>query len=80
VIQYLVIDTGKWLPGRKVLLPPLWSTSVDWDRSQVRVDLERETLRLAPEFDPSTPLSREYEARLFAYYSRPPYWERRLAA
>jgi len=79
-IQYLVIDTGHWWPGRKVLLSPVWSTSVDWDRSQVRVDLDRATIKLAPVYDPSIPITREYEARLFAYYSQPPYWERRLAA
>ena len=25
VIRWLVVDTGHWLSGRKVLLPPSWS-------------------------------------------------------
>lgn len=79
-IRYLVADTRHWLPGRKVLLPPQWITSVSWSEARVHVDLDRDTVKHAPEHDPSAPLTREYETRLFGYYGRQPYWERRAAA
>ena len=80
VIRYLVADTRNWWPGKKVLLPPAWATNVDWARSSVHVNLAREVIKGAPEYDPSVPISRGYEASLFDYYSRQPYWEHRLAA
>src|SRR5512133_2670330 len=80
VIQYLVIDTRNWWPGKKVLLPPQWAVRVDWEQSRVQALLGRVAIKQAPEYDPSVPITREYEARLFGYYNQQPYWERRLAA
>jgi uncharacterized protein YrrD len=74
-IHYLVIDTGKWLPGRKVLLSPRWIDSIDWARSKVTTQLARETIKNAPGYDNPSAISREYEQRLFAYYGKPGYWE-----
>lgn len=80
VIQYLVVDTRNWWPGKKVLVSPAWATAVDWDRSRVQVSVAREAIRMAPEYNPTAPLSRDYEVRLFEHYHRHPYWERRMAA
>lgn len=73
-IHYLVIDTGKWLPGRKVLISPLWIESIDWSRSKVITRLNRETIKNAPGYDDPAMITREYEKRLFAYYGEPGYW------
>ena len=75
VIRYLVIDTGNWLPGKKVLVAPQWIEQVSWERSAVRVDLARETIRQAPEYDVHSPIGRDYEISLFKHYSREGYWE-----
>jgi len=29
----------------------------------------------SPKYDPSTPVNREYEVRMYDYYGRPVYWE-----
>jgi hypothetical protein len=73
-IRYLVIDTRNWLPGRKVLVAPAWAEQVNWVERKVHVDLRRETIENSPEFDPSMPVNREYEVRLYDYYGRPTYW------
>jgi hypothetical protein len=73
-IRYLVVDTGNWLPGRKVLVVPAWAEQINWALRKVYVDLSRETIENSPEFDPSMPVNREYEARLYDYYGRPSYW------
>ena len=74
-IRYMVVDTGNWLPGRKVLLTPAWIDSVDWGNNKVSVDLTREQVKDSPEYDPSAPVNREYEVRLYDFYGRPRYWE-----
>lgn len=77
-IRYLVVDTGGWWPGKKVLVPPPWIEQVSWTDQKVYVELDRDTIRNGPEWDPSAPITREYEQRLHGYYSRPPYWEKRV--
>jgi hypothetical protein len=73
-VRYLVIDTRNWLPGRKVMLVPTWTEQVSWVERKVYVDLGRETVKNSPKFDPSVPVNREYEIRLYDYYGRPKYW------
>lgn len=70
-ILYLVADTGTWLPGRKVLVSPHWIECVDWETSEVFVDLTRDAIRKSPEFDPSQPVSVDYESALHDHYGRP---------
>ena len=76
VIQYMVVDTRNWLPGRKVLVAPLWTKSVKWSESKVHVDLRQETIENSPAYDPSAPVNRVYEERLYDFYGRPKYWLR----
>ena len=78
VIRYMIVDTVNWWPGKQVVVAPEWITGVSWTNSRVNVDLSRQKIKNAPEYDPKTMVSREYEDRLYEYYSRPKYWEPRL--
>ena len=73
-IHYMIVDTGNWLPGKKVLVSPEWIKSVSWPDQTVDLDMTQEEVKHSPEFDPSLPINREYEARLYDYYGRPKYW------
>jgi hypothetical protein len=73
-VHYLVVDTRRWLPGKKVLVATDWVETIDWSNARVVVDLERGTIKDSPEFDPSEPLNRKYEQRLYDFYGRPDYW------
>ncbi|MBD3379007.1 MAG: PRC-barrel domain containing protein [Candidatus Omnitrophica bacterium] len=74
-LRYLIADTGTWLPGRKVLIDPLWLESVDWSMKEVKVTLSREEIKNSPPYDPSEPINRDYEGKLYDYYGRPEYWK-----
>jgi hypothetical protein len=74
-LRYMVVDTRNWLPGRKVLIPPAWLDSVSWADRTVRVDLTADTVEKSPEYDPSKPVKRTYETRLYRYYGQRPHWE-----
>lgn len=74
-IRYLVADMRNWLPGKHVLLSPNWISWVSWSEARVYVDLDRETIRRAPEYSLSEPLTRAFEERLFEHFSRTPYWQ-----
>ncbi|QIN78368.1 PRC-barrel domain containing protein [Rubrobacter marinus] len=73
-IRYVVVDTRDWLPGKKVLISPRWTSSVSWPQKELYVDLTQDEIKGAPEWDPNAPLDREYETRLHEHYGRPPYW------
>jgi hypothetical protein len=74
-VRYLVIDTSNWWFGKKVLLAPRWASRVSWGEMKVYVDLSRQAIKDAPEWNPSAAINREYEARLYDYYGRPLYWD-----
>jgi hypothetical protein len=75
-IRYAVVDTGNWLPGRKVLLSRDWVARVDWSERLAVLDLSCDAIEAAPGFEPDAPLDREYEQRLHEHYGRSPYWNR----
>ncbi|MCU0788084.1 MAG: PRC-barrel domain-containing protein [Verrucomicrobia bacterium] len=78
-IRYLVVDTGNWLTGRKVLASPTWIESVSWKDQQVSMWLTREEIKDSPPYDPAAPINRKTEEFLYDYYGRPAYWKDREA-
>jgi hypothetical protein len=74
-IRYLVVDTRNWWPGKHVLVAPGWIKDVSWSDSKVYTTLTQDAIRSSPEYDPSGPLERDYERRLYGHYRRPNYWE-----
>ena len=73
-IRYLVIDTGKWLPGKHVLISPLAAREPGLGEQALPVSLTREQVKSAPPADSEKPVSRQYEASLRQYYGWPFYW------
>lgn len=74
-IRYLVVDTGNWWPGKKVLVATRWVDHIDWDQRKVFTSLSREGIRSSPEYDPSALLDRQYEEMLHKAHQRGGYWE-----
>lgn len=74
IIRYLVADTGKWLPGRKVLLSPLSLGAVHLDGKKLDVKLTKNQVENSPDIDTHKPISRQNEIHFYNYYSYPYYW------
>jgi uncharacterized protein YrrD len=73
-VRYLVVDTGKWLPGRKVLVIPD-AIQTPWHHEDVLpVNLTQEEIQSSPEIDTAAPVSRLAEDLLHRHYSWIPYW------
>ncbi|WP_217914725.1 PRC-barrel domain-containing protein [Miltoncostaea marina] len=75
-VRYVHVDTGTWLPGRQVLLPP---TSVASTGDPVRVRLTREQVEGSPALSSDEPVSRRWEADLHEFLGYAPYWAQPLA-
>lgn len=65
----LIIDTHNWLPGRKVLILPLWIYRIDWEENIVYVNLSKEKIENSPEFNPAESVNQEYERELIKHYA-----------
>jgi hypothetical protein len=73
-VRYLVVDTGGWLAGRKVLISAISVGNIDWATSVVQVGLTRPQVEASPPIDTDKPVSRQHEADFFDYYGYPYYW------
>ena len=72
--SYVVVDTGPWIFGKKVLLPAGMIERVDRTDEQVFIGLTKEQIKNAPEFDETTYRDDDYRSALGDYYA--PYMTR----
>lgn len=73
-VRYLVVDTGGWLTGRKVLLSPTVVQRHDHESRQFHVDLTQEQVKSSPGSETDQPVSRQHEVALQTHYGWPAYW------
>lgn len=68
--ECVIVDTGPWIIGKQVMLPPGTIESVDPEDGTVYVDRKKEEIKNAPEYDPTGYVEQEYRIKLGEYYSR----------
>ena len=66
--SYLVVDTGTWIFGKKVLLPAGLVERVDRDEEKLWVDRTKDEIEKAPEFDKETYREADYRSAVGGYY------------
>src|SRR5271156_605744 len=74
LVRWLVVDTGNWLSGRKVLLPPSVLERLDAKEQEFSVRLTMQQVKDSPEIDTDRPVSRQMESTVYDYYGWRPYW------
>ncbi|WP_321368615.1 PRC-barrel domain-containing protein [uncultured Desulfuromusa sp.] len=72
--RYLVVKTGNWLLGRRVLLVPEVIEGIDDEEKNLWVNLTRQQIENAPPIDSEQPVSWTYQQQYYRYYDRDPYW------
>ncbi|HEY8657846.1 MAG TPA: PRC-barrel domain-containing protein, partial [Hanamia sp.] len=68
-LDFLVVDTGHWLPGKKVLISPILIKEIDWDTSTVVVNSTEEEIKKSPEYDPDQDVNEAYKKVMDNYYA-----------
>jgi hypothetical protein len=66
--SYIVVDTGPWIFGKKVLLPAGVISRVDHDDEKVYVNRTKDQIKDAPEFDDDTYRDEAYRGEVGSYY------------
>jgi hypothetical protein len=72
--RWLVVDTGNWLPGRKVLLPPSVLGQLDPSGREFAVGLTMQQVKDSPDIATDRPVSRQMETDIYDHYGWSPYW------
>ena len=73
-VRWLVVDTGNWLSGRKVLLPPSVLGHLDPEKHEFSVRLSMSQVKGSPGIMSDRSVSRREETNIYDYYGWPPYW------
>ena len=66
--SYVVVDTGPWIFGKKVMLPADVIQRVDLDAETVFVERTKDEIKNAPELDEATYRDEAYRDRVGGYY------------
>jgi hypothetical protein len=67
---FLIVDTGPWIFGKQVMVPAGAITRVDEMDRRIWVDLTKDDIQNAPEFDESKFVDTGYRDELGTYYTR----------
>ena len=73
-VRYLVVETGGWLTGRRVLISPYALAGMSKFDQSITVDLTRKQIEDSPSIESHKPVSRQFEEEYLGYYGWPMYW------
>lgn len=79
-VRYLTVDTGGWLPRRRVLLSPALVQEFDWLNHELTVGLSRQQIESSPAVEADASISRAGEIELARHYGWGAYWTGRAEA
>jgi hypothetical protein len=66
--SFLIVDTGPWIFGKKVMLPASVVERVDFDTETVFIDRTKDEIKSAPEFDEARFRDESYRDEVGTYY------------
>lgn len=73
-LRWMVVDTGRWLSGRKVLVHPSAVILVAIEGRQVNVALTKQQVEDSPDILQDRPVSRQMQNDLYGHYGWDPLW------
>ena len=73
-LRWMVVDTGRWLTGRKVLIHPSAVISAEHGAQELRVALTKAQVEGSPDIAHDRPVSRQMQTSLYGYYGWDPLW------
>ncbi|WP_448697565.1 PRC-barrel domain-containing protein [Mucilaginibacter sp. AW1-3] len=74
-VRYLVVETGRWLLGRKVLIAAREITDCDHKHQCFNVNMTVDQIRHSPDIDTKLPVTRQMEEVLHRHHSWGFYWD-----
>jgi hypothetical protein len=66
--SFVVVDTGPWIFGKKVMLPAGTIDRVDWNDEKIYVDRTKDQIKASPELTDADVDNPAYRDQLGTYY------------
>lgn len=73
-VRWMVVDTGRWLTGRQVLVHPSAVISADYGERALVVGLTKAQVQDSPSILWDRPVSQQMQDDLYGYYGWDPLW------
>jgi sporulation protein YlmC with PRC-barrel domain len=73
-VRWLVVDTGVWLSGRKVLVHPSAIGHANYELRELSVALTMAKVKGSPDILQDQPVSQQMESHHYEYYGLDPLW------
>ena len=73
-VRWMVVDTGHWLSGRKVLVHPSAVLSAEYGARELDVSLTKTQVKDSPDVRTDRPVSQQMQNDLYGYYGWDPLW------
>jgi adenylate kinase len=70
--SFIVVDTGPWIFGKKVMLPAGVIRDIDPDTETIFVQRTKDEIKNAPEFDEQRYRDQDYRDEIGGYYGAGP--------
>lgn len=67
-LQFIIVDTRKWLPGKKALLPFYVQEEINLEEEYIKVDRDKETIRQSPKAPEDNELISSYQGAVLDYF------------
>jgi hypothetical protein len=68
--NFIVVDTGPWIFGKKAMLPAGVIRDIDLDTETAFVNRTKDQIKNAPGFDEKQYREKDYQNKLGSYYDR----------
>jgi hypothetical protein len=63
-IRYMVVETGTWWSGKKILISPRSVSRVDWIATEISLEIDLAALKDSPDYTSDTVIDAGYERRI----------------
>lgn len=73
-VRYLIVKTGGWLSGRKVLISTEALLEPVWESEVFPTSLTLNQIKEGPDIDTDKPVSRQEEMKLYSHFPWHIYW------
>jgi uncharacterized protein YrrD len=73
-IRYLVVEVGRWLDRREVVLAVASVEPPDWEKRSFHVKCTKEQVRNSPDVNTEKPVTLQQEIAMLEYYDVLAYW------
>ena len=73
-VRWMVVDTGRWLRGRKVLIHPSAVVLAEPGAREIKIALTKAEVKDSPDIDSDRPVSQQMQNDLNGYYGSDPLW------